>query len=344
MIQRLQNKGRFTRICTLLTLTATASLLSASGAAQSIGRFLPESKPMARPVHFPALAKAQVATTGPELPPPEASVEKASPPDPAVFLNGAGQVAAKERADTASDKASEIAPDKASEETKNPLLRPAVPDHAGVPNGQNGHFRWGPALKQSLLFLAVEHGFRLATEPGTRADLKGPFFKDWFESAGNLRGWRDGDPFYVNYVGHAMQGAVSGFIQIQNDPGGVKQKVGWNRDYWRSRRRALWWSTLYSTQFELGPLSESSIGNVGLRPVKTSPHPQAFVDMVITPTVGTAWLVGEDWLDQKLVRRVEGRTDNRLVRLLVRSFLNPGRSFANAMRGKYPWYRDDRKL
>lgn len=205
-------------------------------------------------------------------------------------------------------------------------------------------FRWRSALKQSLLFLAVEHGFRFATEPGTRADLKGPFFRDWFESASNLRGWRDGDPFIVNYVGHAMQGAVTGFIQIQNDPLGIKPKPGFNRAYVRSRTRAFWWSAAYSTQFELGPLSESSLGNVGLRPTKASQHPQAFVDMVITPTVGTAWLVGEDTLDHYLIRRIENKTNNRVVRLLVRSFFNPGRSFANAMRGKYPWYRDDRRL
>ena len=205
-------------------------------------------------------------------------------------------------------------------------------------------FRWRSAMKQSLLFLAVEHGFRFATEPGTRADLKGPFVRDWFESASNIRGWRDGDPFIVNYIGHPMQGAVTGFIQIQNDPLGIKLKPGFNRAYVRSRTRAFWWSAAYSTQFELGPLSESSLGNVGLRPTKASQHPQAFVDMVITPTVGTAWLVGEDTLDHYLIRRIENKTNNRVVRLLVRSFLNPGRSFANAMRGKYPWYRDDRKL
>jgi hypothetical protein len=210
--------------------------------------------------------------------------------------------------------------------------------------GANGGFRWGAALKQSLLFLSVEHGFRLATEPGTRAELRGPFFKDWLNSAQNLHGWRDGDPFYVNYVGHAMQGAVTGFIQIQNDPRVLGLKPGLSREYVRSRLRAFGWNTLYSTQFELGPLSESSIGNVGLRPSKTSRHPQAFVDLVVTPVVGTAWLVGEDVLDRFLVRRIEAKTPNRAVRLLARSFLNPGRSFANLMRGKWFWYRDDRRL
>jgi len=236
--------------------------------------------------------------------------------------------------------------EQAEQEKRNGLPSPSPTNSSPIaPQSDpiNG-FRWRSAIKQSLLFLAVEHGFRFATEPGTRADLKGPFFRDWFESASNLRGWRDGDPFIVNYIGHAMQGAVTGFIQIQNDPLGIKPKPGFNRAYVRSRTRAFWWSAAYSTQFELGPLSESSLGNVGLRPTKASQHPQAFVDMVITPTVGTAWLVGEDTLDHYLIRRIENKTNNRVVRLLVRSFLNPGRSFANAMRGKYPWYRDDRKL
>jgi hypothetical protein len=49
-------------------------------------------------------------------------------------------------------------------------------------------------------------------------------------------------------------------------------------------------------------------------------------------------------LDRFLVRRIEAKTPNRAVRLLARSFLNPGRSFANLMRGKWFWYRDDRRL
>jgi hypothetical protein len=223
-----------------------------------------------------------------------------------------------------------------------PLSSP-LPRAAGQPDPANA-FRWRSAVRQSMLFLAIEHGFRFATEPGTRADLKGPFFRDWFTSAANIRGWRDGDPFLVNYIGHPMQGAVTGFIQIQNDPLGIKAKPSFKREYVRSRLRAFWWSAAYSTQFELGPLSESSLGNVGLRPTKASQHPQAFVDMTITPIVGTAWLVGEDALDHYLVRRIENKTTNRVIRLLTRSFLNPGRSFANAMRGKYPWYRDDRRL
>ena len=212
----------------------------------------------------------------------------------------------------------------------------------GRAGGNSDRFRWDSALRQSLLFLLVEHGFRVATQPGTRAQLKGPFFDDWFTSAHNLRHWRDGDPFYINYVGHPLQGAASGFIQVQNDPRGIKLAPGLNRAYVHSRLRALGWSALYSTQFELGPLSEASIGNVGLRPYETSKHPMAMVDMVISPVLGTAWLVSEDLIDHKLIRRIESRTNNRVIKIVARSLLNPSRSFANLMRGKWFWHRDDR--
>lgn len=63
---------------------------------------------------------------------------------------------------------------------------------------------WQGLTRSGLLFLAVEHGFRIATEPGTREGLKQPFFSGYAASLSSLRGWSDGDPFMVNYVGHPM--------------------------------------------------------------------------------------------------------------------------------------------
>lgn len=213
------------------------------------------------------------------------------------------------------------------------------PEHRSQPAG----FDWESAFRQSMIFLGIQHAFRLATEAGTRADLKGPFFKDYFRTLGSLRGWDDGDPFIVNYIGHPMMGAATGFIQIQNDPRGINEAVSWKKAYWKSRLKAMGWSFAYSTQFELGLFSEASLGNIGLRPYEGRKHPMAYVDLVVTPVVGTGWLVGEDLLDKYLINRLEGRLPNRMTILLVRSFLNPTRSFANAMRGKWPWYRDNRK-
>ncbi|HEX4950123.1 MAG TPA: hypothetical protein VFZ34_25885 [Blastocatellia bacterium] len=208
----------------------------------------------------------------------------------------------------------------------------------------NMRFQWKPALSQAMLFLWIEHGFRFATEPGTRAELRGPFFKDWFNSVKRTRGWRDGDPFIVNYVGHPMQGSVTNYIFVHNDPKSLQVETGFNKAYVKSRLKAMLFSTVYSTQFELGLLGEAALGNVGLEPSKTARHPSAFVDLVITPTLGTVWMIGEDALDRLVVQRMENHVENRVVRLLVRSFLNPSRSFANALRGRYPWYRDGRRL
>jgi hypothetical protein len=206
-------------------------------------------------------------------------------------------------------------------------------------------FQWRAALSESYRFLLIMHAFRLGTEPSTRKDLRGPFFKDYFTSVRNLRGWRDGDEFLVNYIGHPIQGAVSGFIQIHNDPKGINQEVGINnKQYWVSRLKAMGWATISSLNFEIGPLSEASLGNVGLAPSKKSNHPMSYVDFVVTPVLGTAWLVGEDVLDRYLIRYIEDRTTNRAARALARCFLNPSRSFANMLRGKWFWHRDERSL
>ena len=229
----------------------------------------------------------------------------------------------------------------ASDQT-DPFVIPTLPPKADLvlPKG----FQWGEAVKQSFFFLAIQHSFRFATEAGTRSEIGGPFFGDYFRAVRSLKGWDDGDPFIVNYVGHTMMGTVSGFIQIHNDLNGINQEIGWNKPYWKSRLKALGWSAAFSTQFEIGPLSEASLGNVGIRQTKTGKSPMAYVDIVLTPALGTAFLVTEDVVDRYLIRRIEDKTNNRFVRILARSFLNPSRSFANILRGKWMWYRDKRPL
>lgn len=210
-------------------------------------------------------------------------------------------------------------------------VRPAKPEHE--------RFAWKAALSQSFIFLVTEQTFRLHQQH-TRDELTGPFFDDWFTSVTNLHGWADGDSFHVNYIGHPMQGAITGFIQVQNDPSGRDQIFRNSPAYWKSRGKAMLWAAAYSTQFELGPLSESSIGNVGLNPTYKSPHPQSYVDIVVTPTLGTAWLIGEDALDRYLVSRFDHGADSGTSRFFARSLLNPCRSIANVLRFKWPWYRD----
>jgi hypothetical protein len=199
-------------------------------------------------------------------------------------------------------------------------------------NGQN--FDWSTAIEQSLLFLGVQHGYAM-TQPKTRRDLKGPFFKDYFRSVKSLHGWEDGGRFFTNYVAHPMQGSLLGFVQIQNDPRGRYLSFENSNAYWHSRLKALAWSAAWSTQFELGPASQASIGNVGLH------GKQTYVDLVVTPIGGFAWMVMEDFLDKHLIQSLERRSSgNFYIKIASRTFLNPSRSAANLLRFKPPWYRD----
>jgi hypothetical protein len=56
---------------------------------------------------------------------------------------------------------------------------------------------WRPLLLQSGFFLGVQHSYRLATEPGSRASLSGRFWPDYLESVRGLGGWNDGDDFSI---------------------------------------------------------------------------------------------------------------------------------------------------
>ncbi len=201
------------------------------------------------------------------------------------------------------------------------------------PTDTSNGFRWGPAIRQSLIFLGVQHGYGL-TQPKTRSALKGKFFKDYVDSLKGFRGWDDGGKVFTNYIAHPMQGSFTGFIQIQNDPKGMKQRFGKSKEYWHSRMKALAWSAAWSTQWEIGPISQSSIGNVGLY------GKQGYVDLVITPTVGIAWLVTEDALDRYLIESIERRTRNFYITIFSRMLFNPTRTMANLIRFKEPWYRD----
>jgi hypothetical protein len=206
---------------------------------------------------------------------------------------------------------------------------PAAPDEQGV--------RWNELSRATWRFLAIEHGFRLLTEPGTRAGLKGSFFRNYGRSVANMHGWADGDEFYVNYVGHPMQGSVAGYLWVHNDPKYQRSTFGRDPTYWKSRLRATAFMWTYSTQFEIGPVSEATIGAI------QSTHPQqGFVDHVITPALGLAWMIGEDAVDRYIVEAIEARTRNRWARMVARSALNPTRTFANVINGRAPWSRHTR--
>ena len=176
----------------------------------------------------------------------------------------------------------------------------------------------------------------------TNSELGGPFFRDWEKSVKNLRGWADGDIFFINYVAHPMQGAATGRIFINNSDKSKKQEFGTSKDYWTSRMKAMAWSAFWSTQFELGPVSEASIGNVGIHD-NVGRSRMGWVDLVMTPTAGTGVLIGEDIIDKYILKNwLEKQTVSRTKIKVFRTFFTPTTSFVNLLRGKLPWKRDDR--
>lgn len=201
---------------------------------------------------------------------------------------------------------------------------------------------WSKTVGESLLFLGIMHGYRMIIEPDTRAALTGKFWHDYINSISKLRGWSDGDSFVTNYVGHPMMGATAGRILIQNDSRGRALDFDLSKEYLKSRLKAFGYAALFSSQFEIGLISEGTIGNA--TPNQYTNHPFSYQDFIITPTIGTVWLVGEDVVDKYVVRQIEQWTTNRNIRCLARTMLNPTRSLSNMLRFKAPWYRDGRRL
>ena len=192
-------------------------------------------------------------------------------------------------------------------------------------------FHWKPAIEQSLIAQGFQHGYALVLQEKTQRALKGPFFKDYWESIKGVRGWDDGNRFFTNYIAHPMQGSMTGFIYLQNHDRMRRQKFAESKQYWKDRINAFIWSTAWSTNWEIGPISQASLGNVGYY------GHGGYVDLVITPTVGTAWMITEEALDRYIIRHAEG---NLAARIILRTVLNPTRSVANVLRFKKPWFRD----
>lgn len=193
-------------------------------------------------------------------------------------------------------------------------------------------FHWKPAIEQSMILLGIQHGYALIAQEKTRRALKGPLFRDYWRSLKGLHGWDDGNRFFTNYVAHPMQGAMTGFIYVQNHDRVKKQTFAESPQYWRDRLKVFVWSAAWSTQWELGPISQSMIGNLGMH------GGMAYVDLVITPTVGTTWMMSEEAIDRYVIRHIESKSF--LVKILSRMFLNPMRTTSNLLRFKEPWYRD----
>jgi len=214
--------------------------------------------------------------------------------------------------------------------------RPA--DAQDLATGRGAKHQLLDTFVDSFKLLAIEHGLRIAFQEKTRDELRGPFWQDYRRSLRVPEHWEDGDAWWVNYIGHPMQGAAAGYIWLEH-AGEHRPDISLARGYWASRAQAAAWAAVYSVQFEFGPLSEASIGNVGLREETTG-----WVDHVTTPAGAFALMVGEDALDRFFVKWVEGHTRIRFFRAALRMTFNPSRTLSNATTGHLPWYREGRSL
>jgi hypothetical protein len=210
----------------------------------------------------------------------------------------------------------------------------ALEPSAGRERGTNV----GAAFRNSFKLLMIEHATRVLTQAETRRELSGPFWADYRRSVRIPRQWTDSDPWEVNYIGHPIHGAAAGYLWLDADPG-APPELSLSGEYWWSRGRATIWTVVYSMQFEFGPLSEASIGNVGMQPGTSG-----WVDHVVTPVGALALMVAEDTLDRYFVKWVEERTTNRVWRASLRVAFNPARALANLASQRMPWDRQDRPI
>src|SRR6185369_7904375 len=112
----------------------------------------------------------------------EAQIGEARAPDPGLSSNStadSGGVGGKSRSK----------PDPGDP----PDLIQPLPDHTldqyMRERQKRNSFDWDAAFRQSMLFLGIQHAFRLLNEPNTREGLSGPFFTDYINTLKSLRGW-----------------------------------------------------------------------------------------------------------------------------------------------------------
>jgi hypothetical protein len=237
-----------------------------------------------------------------------------------------------------------------------------VSSFISAPRVRHENFHWGQALFESFTFLAIEQSYVVKDDYHWVTVENGvPFNHYWRDYKASLStwahsGWDDGDPFLYSYVGHPIQGSLTEYIQIQNDPQGRALEFANTKAYWWSRLKAFWWNAAYSTQWNIGPLSEITIEKYRTIHIarRAWNHDGSYpcyqhcvsgvgqVDLVTTPVGGALWLLTEDVLDKKINRPIEGATRNRFLIDFMRCALNPTRSGANILHGKRPWYRASR--
>ena len=225
-----------------------------------------------------------------------------------------------------------------------------------LPEPKHGGIHWKPLLREWWLNVLMEQGVRIAHEPKTRDAMSGHFFSDWFTTVATYHfdRWDDDDKFITSNVCHPMQGAVVAAIFWQNDDHvRFSDQDFHSAAYRKALLQAFLFVTFDAVQWKLGPLSESSIGNVGLpahwwerdcKQLNTPCEPRTGMnDLVLNEFGGMAMTIGFQWLDKHVQKGIENRVQSRALIDTTRMLSNPPQVVANIMRGRRPWYRDNRQ-
>jgi hypothetical protein len=252
-----------------------------------------------------------------------------------------------------------------------------VPASAREPQStseRQSNIHWDSLIGEEFLYIAVKTGDR-AFQAKTRNNFGGPFFSDWeyIVQHINVNRWSDGGKWFTNNVGHPMDGSIYAFIYRRNDDGVRDLRFDLHdREYRKGILKAFLVSSLASVESEIGPLSEATIGHVGLKAgwylrgsngALQGPVPQDVIglatltkspywvrggngtgltDFIMTPFGGVAVMLGEDAMDKYVIEKLEEHIHNRYWVATIRCFLNPTRSAGNLFSFAAPWHRDSR--
>ena len=221
----------------------------------------------------------------------------------------------------------------------------------------HGGIHWGPLLREWWLDIGIEQSERILQEAKTRDQLNGKFFKEWFSDVAQYRYglWNDGDKFFTSNIGHPLQGAVVEGIFWQNDDRvRFSEQDFHSAAYRKALVQAFAFATLDAVQWKLGPVSEASIGHVGL-PAHWWNEPYycnllheycrprtGLDDLVMNEVGGTVLTIGFQWTDKHVQVPIERRFHSRAVIDTTRILSNPPQLLANLLRFRRPWFRDNR--
>lgn len=220
------------------------------------------------------------------------------------------------------------------------ILSSVPPAQSSLETGDR-RFHWKAALAETIVFTGIMHGINARQYTGPHDN----FFQRYADSVSDYRWntWFDGNSGVTNNLGHPLMGAVAGSIELQNDPTGRALMMSKDRLYWNSRLRTLAWATAFSVQWEIGPLSESSLGNYGesywIRDGRVV-NGTGLSDMFMTPLGGFGVILGEDAVDRWMLPHANCAMTRK--RKVAWALMTPTRSAANMLRLKAPWHRDTR--